>query len=395
VVATDGYVRVEGELFELIRQNLGKANLFPFGIGTAVNRFLIEGMARAGKGEPFVILKPGEAPQQAARFRRYIETPVLTDIKVTFPGFDVSEVEPLAVPDLFALRPVALLGKYRGTPQGAIVVTGKTATGDFRREVKVEAGQASPENAALKFLWARERIHRLSDYQCYARGKDEAKIKEITDLGLKYHLMTAYTSFVAVDKVKRADGTVETVKQPLPLPQGVSDLAVGRGGPYAARAMKMAPGYYGGSANIAEACPDVSGPRQAALPVTPSTSSGKEGEKPAEPATATVRVKVLRVKGRLDAAAVQQTLEAELSRFQQCCQELIKKGMKLPPGVNLQVTIGPDGKVTKAGLMPKIKLPGNLATCLVEALKQTAFPKPAQGQAEVEIQLILPIPQGS
>jgi Ca-activated chloride channel family protein len=395
VVATDGYVRVEGELFELIRQNLGKANLFPFGIGTAVNRFLIEGMARAGKGEPFVILKPGEAPQQAARFRRYIETPVLTDIKVTFPGFDVSEVEPLAVPDLFALRPVALLGKYRGTPQGAIVVTGKTATGDFRREVKVEAGQASPENAALKFLWARERIHRLSDYQCYARGKDEAKIKEITDLGLKYHLMTAYTSFVAVDKVKRADGTVETVKQPLPLPQGVSDLAVGRGGPYAARAMKMAPGYYGGSANIAEACPDVSGPRQAALPVTPSTSSGKEGEKPAEPATATVRVKVLRVKGRLDAAAVQQTLEAELSRFQQCCQELIKKGMKLPPGVNLQVTIGPDGKVTKAGLMPKIKLPGNLATCLVEALKQTAFPKPAQGQAEVEIQLILPVPQGS
>jgi Ca-activated chloride channel family protein len=395
VVATDGYVRVEGELFELIRQNLGKANLFPFGIGTAVNRFLIEGMARAGKGEPFVILKPGEAPQQAARFRRYIETPVLTDIKVTFPGFDVSEVEPLAVPDLFALRPVALLGKYRGTPQGAIVVTGKTATGDFRREVKVEAGQASPENAALKFLWARERIHRLSDYQRYARGKDEAKIKEITDLGLKYHLMTAYTSFVAVDKVKRADGTVETVKQPLPLPQGVSDLAVGRGGPYAARAMKMAPGYYGGSANIAEACPDVSGPQQAALPVTPSTSSGKEGEKPAEPATATVRVKVLRVKGRLDAAAVQQTLEAELSRFQQCCQELIKKGMKLPPGVNLQVTIGPDGKVTKAGLMPKIKLPGNLATCLVEALKQTAFPKPAQGQAEVEIQLILPVPQGS
>jgi Ca-activated chloride channel family protein len=395
VVATDGYVRVEGKLFELIRQNLGKANLFPFGIGTSVNRFLIEGMARAGKGEPFVILKPGEAPQQAARFKRYIETPVLTDIKVAFPGFDAYEVEPQALPDLFALRPLALLGKYRGTSQGTIVVTGKTATGDFRRVVKVEASQATLENAALRFLWARERIHRLSDYQRYARGKDEAKIKEITDLGLKYNLMTAYTSFVAVDKVKRADGTVETVKQPLPLPQGVSDLAVGRGGPYAARAMKMAPGYYGGSATMAEACPEISGPRPATLPITPSTSSGKEAQKPAAPATATVRVKVLRVKGGLDAAAVQQTLEAELSRFQKCCQELIKKGMKLPPGVNLQVTIGPDGKVTKAGLMPRIKLPGNLDTCLVEALKQTTFPKPVQGKAEVEIQLILPVPQGS
>jgi Ca-activated chloride channel family protein len=395
VVATDGYVRVEGKLFELIRQNLGKANLFPFGIGTSVNRFLIEGMARAGKGEPFVILKPGEAPQMAARFKRYIETPVLTDIKVAFPGFDAYEVEPQALPDLFALRPLALLGKYRGTPRGTIVVTGKTATGDFRRVVQVQGSQATADNAALRFLWARERIHRLSDYQRYARGKDKIKIKEITDLGLKYNLMTAYTSFVAVDKVKRADGTVETVKQPLPLPQGVSDLAVGRGGPIAAGAMKMAPGYYGGSATMANACPEVSAPRPATLPITPSTSSGKEGQKPAAPATATVRVKVLRVKGRLDAAAVQQTLEAELPRFQKCCQELIKKGMKLPPGVNLQVTIGPDGKVTKAGLMPRIKLPGNLDTCLIEALKQTTFPKPVQGKAEVEIQLILPVPQGS
>jgi len=86
-VATDGYVHVEAQLFELIRQNLGNANLFPFGIGTSVNRFLIEGMARAGKGEPFVILNPGEALRQAARFQRYIETPVRTVIKVAHPGF--------------------------------------------------------------------------------------------------------------------------------------------------------------------------------------------------------------------------------------------------------------------------------------------------------------------
>ncbi len=387
VVATDGYVHVEPKLFELIRQNLGNANLFPFGIGTSVNRFLIEGMARAGKGDAFVILKRGEAPRQAERFRRYIETPVLTGIKVNFSGFDAYDVEPANLPDLFALRPLTLLGKYRGAPQGAIAVTGKTASGNFRQEIKVAPDQASPDNVALRFLWARERIHQLSDYQRLARGKDDAIIKKITNLGLKYSLLTAYTSFVAVDKVKRADGTVVTVKQPLPLPEGVSDLAVGGGGPYAA-AMKMAPGMYVGSGARADACPEVSAPRPAALPRALSTTSGQEGKKPAAPAAVTVKVKVLRVKGQLDAVAVQQALEAELSRFANCCQNLIKKGIKLPPGVQLRVTIGPKGEVTKAGLIPGIKLPGNLDICLVEALKHTTFPKPAQGQVEMVVRFM-------
>ena len=66
IIATDGYVSVEAEAFDLIRNNLGNANMFAFGIGTAVNRHLIEGMARAGMGEPFVITKPEEAPAKAA-----------------------------------------------------------------------------------------------------------------------------------------------------------------------------------------------------------------------------------------------------------------------------------------------------------------------------------------
>ncbi len=114
VVATDGYVHVENQVFDLIRQNLGQANLFPFGIGTSVNRHLIEGMARAGMGEPFVILNQQEAVKQAARFKDYIAKPVLTDIKVKFNGFAAKDVEPQALPDLFALRPLTLLGKYTG-----------------------------------------------------------------------------------------------------------------------------------------------------------------------------------------------------------------------------------------------------------------------------------------
>jgi Ca-activated chloride channel family protein len=225
VIATDGYVDVEKEAFDLISKNLSKANFFAFGIGTSVNRYLIEGMARAGRGEPFVVSNQKEAGETAERFAAYVKAPLLTDIQVTFQGFAASDVEPPVVPDLFAQRPLIIFGKYREA-QGKIVVKGKTAGGDYERVISVSPQMADEGNVALRYLWARERIARLDDY-----GKLGADVKkEVTKLGLRYHLMTQYTSFVAVDTVVRATGEVVTVKQPLPLPEGVSDYAVGERG---------------------------------------------------------------------------------------------------------------------------------------------------------------------
>ena len=187
-----------------------------------------------------MVLNPGEAAKQAARFRNYIANPVLTDIKVAFEGFQAYDVEPEAVPDLFALRPLTMLGKYRGSPTGAIVVKGKTAQGPFERRIKLAEAKASPDNAALRFLWARQRIMGLVDFSNFDRGNKDLE-KQVIALGLKYSLMSPFTSFVAVDKVKRADGQVVTVKQPLPLPEGVSDLAIGGARPGAPMASMMPP----------------------------------------------------------------------------------------------------------------------------------------------------------
>ena len=81
-------------------------------------------------------------------------------------------------------------------------------------------------NAALRYLWARRLIATLGDYA--GLGLEDRVKSHILELGLTYNLLTAYTSFVAVDRVVRNDGTeVTRVEQPLPLPQGVSDEAVG------------------------------------------------------------------------------------------------------------------------------------------------------------------------
>ncbi len=225
VVVTDGYVAVEDDVFDLIRKNLNTTNIFAFGIGTAVNRQLIEGMARVGGGEPFVVLNQLEAPSRAEAFKKMIQAPVLSSINLTYYDFDVYDVEPLSVPDVLAERPIQVFGKYHGVPRGRIVLTGDSSEGSYSQEFDLSKVNADPKNEAIKYLWARQRIKLLSDYNSI--NSDEERRREVIRLGITYNLLTQYTSFVAVDQVIRAKTPSTEVKQPLPLPQGVSNLAVG------------------------------------------------------------------------------------------------------------------------------------------------------------------------
>ena len=229
IIATDGYVTVEKEAFDLIRENLGTANFFTFGIGSSVNRFLIEGMAHIGKGVPFIATGQSEAKVLANKFRNYISNPVLTNIKLQFNGFDVYDVEPLEIPDVFSERPVLIYGKYRGSAVGSVDLTGNTGSKDYKVNIDMKKYTQNRTNSALTYLWARERIRILDDYTFLA--SNDAHASEITALGLKYNLLTAYTSFVAIDsEIRNQTGKSTTVKQPLPLPQGVSNYAIGSSG---------------------------------------------------------------------------------------------------------------------------------------------------------------------
>jgi Ca-activated chloride channel family protein len=228
VLVTDGYISGEEGVFDYIRENLNQSNVFSFGIGSSVNRYLIEGVAKAGMGEPFIVTEESEAPAVAARFREYIQNPVLTDIKIRSIGFETYDVQPLHLPDLLAERPVILFGKWRGPVTGNFELRGKTGRGDYVTSLDVASAQPDEANRALRYLWARSRIAELSDYG--ASDVSAERVKEITSLGLKYNLLTRYTSFIAVrEEVRNLDGSAKDVKQPLPLPLGVSDLAVGDG----------------------------------------------------------------------------------------------------------------------------------------------------------------------
>lgn len=227
VIITDGFIYGEKEIFEIVSNNTHTTNFFPFGIGSSVNRHLMEGIAKAGLGEAFIVTEPTETASTAERFRTYIESPILTNINVTFTDFDAYDIEPPNVPTLFAQRPIVIFGKWRGEPTGTITITGKTGGEDYIHKIKVSEIEPSESNQSISYLWARTKVDRLVDF-----SGPEANLaaiqKEVTAIGLKYSMLTPYTSFISViDTVRNTDKDADNVKQPSPLPLHVSDLAVG------------------------------------------------------------------------------------------------------------------------------------------------------------------------
>jgi Ca-activated chloride channel homolog len=222
VLITDGYVSAEAEAFTLIDSELGDSNLFAFGIGRSVNRYLIEGIAKVGRAESFIVTDAASAAREAARFRHYISAPVLTHIEVTAQYAELYDLEPATYPDLLAQRPLMVLGKYRGAADRAVIEL-RGIGGDGTHSWSFALAN-SPEDASLPWLWARKRLERLYVFP----NASEERRADILQLGLKYSLLTSATSFVAVDETERLHGETATdVKQPLPLPAGVANSAVG------------------------------------------------------------------------------------------------------------------------------------------------------------------------
>lgn len=377
IIATDGYVSVEEETFELIRKNLGEANMFAFGIGSSVNRHLIEGMARVGTGEPFVITKPEEAPEKAAKLRKLIQSPVLTNIKIDYGQFDAYDIEPPGIPDVLAERPVIVFGKWRGKLRGKIKLQGLTGNEIYNQSINVSRVKPKKTNAALHYLWARHRIAVLGDYN--RLYPDDERVKEITSLGLTYNLLTAYTSFVAIDSEKRLEnGQLTTVRQPLPLPQGVSDYAVGHSGVKMKAGQRYAP--------ITALPGKVYRLKKESDEYKKNLFMAEECRESAAKGLNNIKVNKVEVSKGLSEKAVQEIIEKRLPSINSCI-----KTSGLPNNITVTVMVDAAGTVTKVEIAQEKKISNDaFKRCLTEKIKKISFPAPG-GRKTGEITIIFNI----
>lgn len=224
---TDGYVGDDAEIVAAVQKH-PEARVFAFGIGTAVNRFLLTKMAEEGHGEVEFVTRPDEAQTAADRFYERVHSPVLTNISLDWSGLPVADVYPAQVPDLFSAKPIIVTGRYTQAAKGTLVIHGTRAGGAFTREVAVDFPAENSSHAALEKIWARKKVEDLmsQDWTGIQQGQSKHKA-EIIDVGLKHSLATQYTSFVAVEtKTVVQDGKPVRIEVPVELPESVSPLAV-------------------------------------------------------------------------------------------------------------------------------------------------------------------------
>jgi Ca-activated chloride channel family protein len=251
VFITDGSVGYEDELLRRIDNRIGNSRLFTIGIGTAPNRFFLDKAAATGRGVSLSIASPADVQETISTLLSRLQHPVLTDLSLQFIGGS-GDMAPERLPDLYADQPLMLTARIDDSVTGITlaadrsgrrwqrsmaVVSAKPSTSPTEHTGLQESPLANapgPSADAIAMHWARQKIDSLMDDQRVAVDA-ELHRERITRLALDVGLVSAYTSFVAVEeKVSRPASSdwhsaqvanllpAGSLMQPIMLPSGAA-----------------------------------------------------------------------------------------------------------------------------------------------------------------------------
>jgi Ca-activated chloride channel family protein len=219
IFMTDGQVGNEDALFTYIRANLGNSRLFTVGIGAAPNSFFMRSAARYGRGTFTYVGNVGELEEKMKSLFTKLESPTLSGVELRLSDPN-AEVWPKRIGDLYAGEPLVVLAKIRLGADSKFVFRGHAGSNAWQESVTAGEGPAS--HAGIAKLWARQKVEALIDE---SNGAETAK-KEIIAIGLEHHLVTPYTSLVAVDVTPKGvdPAMCRSEVVPLNLPAGWGGL---------------------------------------------------------------------------------------------------------------------------------------------------------------------------
>ena len=219
VFLTDGFIGNEAQILGTLQRTLGGSRVFSVGVGSSTNRYLLEHMAKLGRGAvAFLGLKENAEEVMAAYFGA-ISHPAMTDLSADFGSGTKVEAFPERLPDLFVGRPVTVIGRFEGEAPKVVKVSGRVR-GETQGVEALVAEQSGMAEAALGAVWARMKIADLGDRLALSPGDGEVPVA-VRQVALEHGLMSAYTAFVAVDSMTRTAGEFgTTVATPVPVPAG-------------------------------------------------------------------------------------------------------------------------------------------------------------------------------
>ncbi len=217
IFITDGSVGNESALFDIIKHQLGKSRLFTVGIGSAPNSYFMRKAALFGRGSFTYISDVSEVKQKMSELFAKLESPVMMNVRVQFPANVDVEVWPARIPDLYQGEPLILAVKS-SQPLHQLVIEGERQSAPWQATLNLQQGQSAK---GIGVFWARSKIAALMD--SLHEGADKNKVREdVVKLALNHHLVSQYTSLVAVDikPTRPAHESLSSKNMPVNLPHG-------------------------------------------------------------------------------------------------------------------------------------------------------------------------------
>ena len=249
IFLTDGDISNEEEMAAAIAADQGKSHLFPVGIGSAPNNYLMARMATMGRGTYTNIGSAEEVSPKMTALLDALQRPAVQDVKVTVSG--KVDLTPKILPDIYSGQSLVVLGRTDKL-QGTMTVSGRIGARLWSSTLDLSQAVDSP---AVAKLWARKRIDDIETERTLG-SLDSAKAdEEIADIGLDHSLVTSQTSLIAEDRKdprRPANEPLTREELPLNLPAGW-DFDKLIGGEAARLAMTNAAAHGSSVADTAEA----------------------------------------------------------------------------------------------------------------------------------------------
>ncbi len=225
IIVTDALVGNDKRILKYLKKpENSHLRIYPIAMGSAPNEHLIERAAEIGRGFSMRITNQDNARKIAERFTSKISYPIMTDLSIDWGILKVKNILPCPLPDLYADRPLIIMGKYEIPGTSKVTLSGNVQGKKVETRFDLTLPENDNKHDSLPVLWARARIKQLVNKDL---GDVSSSSKdEITRIGLKYQILTDYTSFIAVEREMPQNVSTKLRHQSvlLAIPEGMEHL---------------------------------------------------------------------------------------------------------------------------------------------------------------------------
>ena len=360
IILSNGFVDAGPDIFEQVKMQLTDANIFAIATGNESNERFFDAISRLTMSEPMALKGNLESmEQQSNNIVRMLQNPALTKLKVGFDGFNAIELEPASYPDLYSERPVMIFGKFKGKAKGRIVITGMMGDKSFAKTLEISSIKQTVSNTALPYLWAKQRIALLIDYNVYERTSQ--RVNEITKLGKRYGVQTPYTAFgVLGNELGKKKVIPAIMYQPL-------NLAIGGTLVTSSSGMQLA--------------------RTNEVEVEAACNYQDAGAHDEEGLISVGSVMTEKVIDNTILDVYKNTVEQQLSLMLACYAEALPKFFHLQGTIQILVIYDEDGNITEISMADsELNIP-EIDNCILKAAQSINYPKTMEGMVQISFLL--------